>query len=357
MSPRCGPRGRQAPLACTRHCCPLRKASPCLSWVSYVERCSCCFLLLPGHHQLPLPASTREAHGEPPSHPYQLGPPLEGIAVAGEGAWPSPSAEGTQRGMGDAAWRDTAARIGCPSAQMDKHLPVPPVPCQHCSHPGHGERGGDALSKGHLPSTLRAPRVIPHSSSVASCCFCTFSPRSSPRGNMASAPASLPAALQWRRPPGFLLCELSLQQRPPSPPSQRAEPRQQARKDLSPSAWALGLWYLPYALRAALLLLQWQGEKTKITMESEGLESIISPRADPDLPRPRPSIQPSPLPLCGREGCEVQGRNHAWLRNHFAGKPGCFWAQLFNSWGLRCFLPSWMQKHQLPTPAKQPGGP
>lgn len=38
MSPRCGPRGRQAPLAHSRHCCPLRRASPCLG----LGRYACC---------------------------------------------------------------------------------------------------------------------------------------------------------------------------------------------------------------------------------------------------------------------------------------------------------------------------
>lgn len=45
--------------------------------------------------------------------------------------------------------------------------------------------------------------------------------------------------------------------------------------------------------------------------------------AEPNLLRPRPSGQPSHLPLRSRESCEVPGRNHPRLRNRFADKkPG-----------------------------------
>lgn len=73
IPPRCGPKGRQTRLALTRHCCPFRRASPGLGLVSCTGRCTCCFLLLPVHHQLPL--STRRARGKPPSCPHQLGHP------------------------------------------------------------------------------------------------------------------------------------------------------------------------------------------------------------------------------------------------------------------------------------------
>ena len=207
-------------MALTRHRCPLGRASPRLGLVSCMGRYACSFLPLPEHHQLPLLASTRRAHGKPPSHPHQPGHLQKGMTAAGEGAWPS--AEGKQWGMGDAAQPGTAAQTCCLSARMNKRLLLHPGPCQRCSNPGHNLPTLLALSKGHLTKTLRAPRhpsqSHPAKLFIASCCLCTFSPPSSLMQNTASAPASLLAALQLHKTPGFLLSELLLQQIPPEPP-------------------------------------------------------------------------------------------------------------------------------------------
>lgn len=119
--------------------------------------------------------------------------------MAGEEAWPS--AEGKQRGTGDAAEAGTAAQICCPSAQMNRHLLLHPGLCQHCSDPGHHLPTLLALSKDHLTNALRAPRHPSQSHPatklfIARCCLCIerdistcLPPRCSPAAQNARFPS------------------------------------------------------------------------------------------------------------------------------------------------------------------------
>lgn len=182
--PRRGPRGTQAPLALTRHRCPLGRASARLGEL--------CRLLSTAARA---PSATSVGIHQPCSRATPFPPTLTRASAGGD--------HGLEREPGP--------RRGC------------------CSDPGHPRSPRPKDGPSHPHPETSTPELQSSSSQPGAASPPSHHPRRRRRTRRWHPPPS-----SLLKPPAFLPSELLLQQipPPPEPPLQRAEPGQQARTQL-----------------------------------------------------------------------------------------------------------------------------